>query len=127
MAERRESTRGRRQPGRPRCERTRRAGVRHVFRRLRSQLEVVARPACRTSRRANAPLGRAAPCAGRCSTKPEGFDEGMIRCGSIDNEMSVRLWLEGYELWTVPSVTIAHLFRKGLTIDQPSTRRIRYT
>lgn len=40
-----------------------------------------------------------------------GFDEGMIRWGSIDNEMSVRLWLEGYELWTVPSVTIAHLFR----------------
>jgi GT2 family glycosyltransferase len=56
-----------------------------------------------------------------------GFDEGMIRCGSIDNEMSVRLWLEGYELWTVPSVTIARLFRKGMTIDQPSTRRIRYT
>jgi hypothetical protein len=35
----------------------------------------------------------------------------MIRWGSIDNEMSVRLWLEGYELRVVPSVTIAHLFR----------------
>jgi GT2 family glycosyltransferase len=40
-----------------------------------------------------------------------GFDEGMIRWGSIDNEMSVRLWLEGYELRVVPDVRIAHLFR----------------
>jgi GT2 family glycosyltransferase len=40
-----------------------------------------------------------------------GFDEGMIRWGSIDNEMSVRLWLEGYELRVVPGVRIAHLFR----------------
>lgn len=42
-----------------------------------------------------------------------GFDEGMIRWGSIDNEMSVRLWLEGYELRVVPDVTIAHLFRNS--------------
>lgn len=40
-----------------------------------------------------------------------GFDEGMIRWGSIDNEMSVRLWLEGYELRVVPGVRVAHLFR----------------
>jgi GT2 family glycosyltransferase len=40
-----------------------------------------------------------------------GFDEGMIRWGSIDNEMSFRLWLEGYELRVVPSVKVAHLFR----------------
>jgi N-terminal domain of galactosyltransferase len=40
-----------------------------------------------------------------------GFDEGMIRWGSIDNEMSVRLWLEGYELRVVPTVTVSHLFR----------------
>jgi GT2 family glycosyltransferase len=40
-----------------------------------------------------------------------GFDEGMIRWGSIDNEMSVRLWLEGYELRVVPTVRVAHLFR----------------
>lgn len=43
-----------------------------------------------------------------------GFDEGMIRWGSIDNEMSVRLWLEGYELRVVPSVRMAHLFRASL-------------
>lgn len=41
-----------------------------------------------------------------------GFDEGMLRWGSIDNEMSVRLWREGFELRLVPSVTVAHLFRK---------------
>jgi GT2 family glycosyltransferase len=40
-----------------------------------------------------------------------GFDAGMIRWGSIDNEMSVRLWLEGYELWVVPHVRVAHVFR----------------
>jgi len=40
-----------------------------------------------------------------------GFDEGMIRWGSIDNEMSVRLWLEGYELRVVPGVRVSHLFR----------------
>ena len=41
----------------------------------------------------------------------DGFDAGMIKWGSIDNEMSVRLWLEGYELWVVPGVRIAHEFR----------------
>ena len=40
-----------------------------------------------------------------------GFDEGMIRWGSIDNEMSFRLCLEGFELQVVPSVRVAHLFR----------------
>lgn len=41
-----------------------------------------------------------------------GFDQGMLRWGSIDNEMSVRLWLEGYQLRVVPAVTVSHLFRK---------------
>ena len=41
-----------------------------------------------------------------------GFDEGMIGAGSIDNEMSLRLWLLGYELWVVPSVVIGHVFRR---------------
>lgn len=41
-----------------------------------------------------------------------GFDEGMTGMGSIDNEMSLRLWLLGYELWVVPSVVVAHLFRR---------------
>lgn len=41
-----------------------------------------------------------------------GFDEGMIRWGQIDNEMSIRLWLLGYELWVVPEVVVQHLFRE---------------
>lgn len=41
-----------------------------------------------------------------------GFDEGMIRWGMVDNEMSLRLWLEGYELRVVPQARVAHLFRE---------------
>jgi hypothetical protein len=41
-----------------------------------------------------------------------GFDEGMTGAGSIDNEMSLRLWLLGYELWVVPSVVVGHVFRR---------------
>jgi glycosyltransferase involved in cell wall biosynthesis len=41
-----------------------------------------------------------------------GFDEGMTGMGSIDNEMSLRLWLLGYELWVVPTVVVGHLFRR---------------
>ena len=40
-----------------------------------------------------------------------GFDNGMLRWGSIDNEMSVRLWLLGYECWVVPEVEFRHVFR----------------
>jgi GT2 family glycosyltransferase len=40
-----------------------------------------------------------------------GFDAGMIQWGSIDNEMSVRLWSLGYELKIVPDVEVAHVFR----------------
>jgi GT2 family glycosyltransferase len=40
-----------------------------------------------------------------------GFDEGLTRWGSDDGEMSLRLWLLGYELWVVPRVEVAHLFR----------------
>lgn len=40
-----------------------------------------------------------------------GFDEGMIRVASEDSELSVRLWLLGYELWALPHVEVAHLFR----------------
>jgi GT2 family glycosyltransferase len=40
-----------------------------------------------------------------------GFDEGMVRWGQIDNEMSLRLWLLGYELWAVPQVKVLHVFR----------------
>jgi GT2 family glycosyltransferase len=40
-----------------------------------------------------------------------GFDAGMIQWGSIDNEMSVRLWSLGYELKIIPTLEVAHLFR----------------
>lgn len=41
-----------------------------------------------------------------------GFDEGMSRFGMSDVELGVRFWLLGYELHVVPSVVVAHLFRK---------------
>lgn len=40
-----------------------------------------------------------------------GFDEGMIRWGSIDNEFSLRLWLLGYSLLVIPEVEVGHQFR----------------
>ena len=40
-----------------------------------------------------------------------GFDGGMRLWGSEDTELSIRLWLLGYELWLVPEVEVAHLFR----------------
>jgi GT2 family glycosyltransferase len=40
-----------------------------------------------------------------------GFDSGLVRWGETDNELSVRLWLLGYELRVIPSVTVTHLFR----------------
>ena len=40
-----------------------------------------------------------------------GFDGGMIRSGGVDNELAVRFWLLGYELWLVPQVEVLHLFR----------------
>ena len=40
-----------------------------------------------------------------------GFDAGMTGWGWEDQEISLRLWLLGYELRLVPEVTVAHLFR----------------
>lgn len=40
-----------------------------------------------------------------------GFDEGLIRYGVEDCELSLRLWLLGLELWLVPGVEVAHQFR----------------
>ena len=40
-----------------------------------------------------------------------GFDEGLIRWGCEDAELSLRLWSAGYELCLVPDVEVAHLFR----------------
>jgi GT2 family glycosyltransferase len=41
-----------------------------------------------------------------------GFDAGMRRWGSEDIELSLRLWLLGYEVRIVPQVEVAHLFRE---------------
>jgi GT2 family glycosyltransferase len=41
-----------------------------------------------------------------------GFDEGMVRWGSEDVELSIRLWLMGYDLRMIPQVEVAHLFRE---------------
>ncbi|HYM09837.1 MAG TPA: glycosyltransferase [Bryobacterales bacterium] len=42
-----------------------------------------------------------------------GFDGGMIRWAMEESEMSLRLWLLGYELWLAPQVQVAHLFREA--------------
>jgi GT2 family glycosyltransferase len=46
-----------------------------------------------------------------------GFDPGMRQLGGNDNELSLRLWLLGYELLVVPSVEVGHLFRTRIPFD----------
>ncbi|MFN7993354.1 MAG: glycosyltransferase [Bryobacteraceae bacterium] len=41
-----------------------------------------------------------------------GWDDGLLQRGNVDNEVSVRLWLLGYELFVVPEVIVEHHFRK---------------
>jgi GT2 family glycosyltransferase len=41
-----------------------------------------------------------------------GWDGGLLHRGGVDNEMSVRLWLLGYELLIVPQVVVRHRFRE---------------
>jgi GT2 family glycosyltransferase len=41
-----------------------------------------------------------------------GFDEGMMSYGSEDLELSLRLWLLGYEVLVIPEIDVAHLFRE---------------
>jgi GT2 family glycosyltransferase len=41
-----------------------------------------------------------------------GFDAGLVRWGSEDAELSLRLWMAGHELRIVPDVVISHLFRE---------------
>jgi glycosyltransferase involved in cell wall biosynthesis len=41
------------------------------------------------------------------------FDAGMPQWGSEDLELCLRYWLLGYEVWTVPAVTILHYFRQA--------------
>jgi glycosyltransferase involved in cell wall biosynthesis len=40
-----------------------------------------------------------------------GFDNSMIGWGWEDTELSMRLWLLGYDVRVAPEVTVAHLFR----------------
>jgi GT2 family glycosyltransferase len=46
-----------------------------------------------------------------------GFDPGMRQLGGNDNELSLRLWLLGYELLVVPTVEAGHLFRTRIPFD----------
>jgi glycosyltransferase involved in cell wall biosynthesis len=41
-----------------------------------------------------------------------GWDDGLLQRGNVDNEVSMRLWLLGYELRVVPEVVVRHRFRK---------------
>lgn len=41
-----------------------------------------------------------------------GYDSGMTRWGSEDQELSLRTWLMGYEVVVQPQVVIYHLFRE---------------
>ena len=41
-----------------------------------------------------------------------GWDAGLLHRGGTDNEMSIRLWLLGYQAVVLPDVVVRHLFRK---------------
>lgn len=41
-----------------------------------------------------------------------GWDAGLLHRGGVDNELSVRMWLMGYEGVVVPGVAVRHLFRE---------------
>ena len=41
-----------------------------------------------------------------------GFDGDMLRSGGVDNELGIRFWLLGYEMWLAPRVEARHLFRE---------------
>jgi GT2 family glycosyltransferase len=49
----------------------------------------------------------------------DGFDQGLIRYGVEDCELSLRFWLMGYELWLVPAVDVAHQFREQIPYMVP--------
>jgi GT2 family glycosyltransferase len=40
-----------------------------------------------------------------------GFDEGLIQWGVEDCEISIRIWLSGYDLVLVPECSVRHFFR----------------
>lgn len=41
-----------------------------------------------------------------------GWDAGLLHRGGVDNELSVRMWTLGYDLYIEPKVICRHLFRK---------------
>ena len=41
-----------------------------------------------------------------------GWDAGLLHRGGVDNELSVRMWTLGYDLYVDPRVVCRHLFRK---------------
>lgn len=46
-----------------------------------------------------------------------GFDQMLIRYGVEDLELSLRLWLLGYELWLVPAVNVEHEFHDQIPYE----------
>lgn len=48
-----------------------------------------------------------------------GFDEAMRAAGNVDNEMCLRLWMRGYELWVTPETLVAHYFRERAPYPLP--------
>jgi len=52
--------------------------------------------------------------------KTGGFDDGMYRWGYEDSELSLRLWLSGWRVQTVPSSFIRHHFRDNFTYEVDS-------
>lgn len=46
-----------------------------------------------------------------------GFDSKLIRYGVEDCELSLRLWLLGYELWLVPAVDVEHEFHDRIPYE----------
>jgi glycosyltransferase involved in cell wall biosynthesis len=44
-------------------------------------------------------------------TEIGGFDSGLVLWGAEDSELSMRLWMYGYECWVVPGVDVQHAFR----------------
>jgi GT2 family glycosyltransferase len=48
-----------------------------------------------------------------------GHDEALLASGGVDNEICVRLWLLGYELWLTPATVVRHFFRSRIPYPLP--------
>ena len=51
--------------------------------------------------------------------KTGGHDEALLASGGVDNEICVRLWLLGYELWLTPATIVRHFFRTRIPYPLP--------